>query len=485
MKDESCENGNEIGGRGMRRKIQSAALVLCIIATLMPENLVKINAAEIIHSGVSGDLEWNIDSEGILTITGEGDYELRETNQHRPEWCDYENDIVSAKVDVRGITSTNSMFEGCDNLTNLDLSSFDTENVTDMRTMFYQCNNLESLDLSYLKTSRVTDMSSMFFECSNLKSLDVSNFDTSSVTDMAFMFAGCKHLTSLDLNSFHTENVEDMSAVFNECSNLTELDLESFNTGNVVYMGSMFAGCSNLKKLNIGSFNTENVLIMGYMFENCGSLESLDLQKFDAAKVINIENLFYGCGGLVQINTPLNLSVECGLPEGIWKDEQGKTYSVLPLNENSSLSLKKEEEEKETTEYQPTETITKPITEQQTTKRTEEITSKDQNTALTLQGGNPSKVSKLKAKNVKGRKVKLTWKKTKDAYGYQIIYAINKKFKKDKKTVNVAKASTISKKVGRLKIRKTYYFKIRAYIKADGKKVYGAWSKVTKVKIKK
>ena len=473
----------------MIKKIQSAVLVLCIIATLIPENLVEINAAEIIYSGVSGDLEWNIDREGTLTITGEGDYELRETNQHRPEWCDYENDIVSAKVDVRGITSTNSMFEGCDNLTNLDLSSFDTENVTDMRTMFYQCNSLESLDLSHLKTSHVTDMSSMFFECSNLKSLDVSNFDTGSVTDMAFMFAGCEHLTSLDLYSFHTENVEDMSAVFNECSNLTELDLENFNTGNVVYMGSMFAGCGNLKKLNLGSFNTGNVLIMGYMFENCGSLESLDLQKFDMAKVINIENWFYGCGDLVKINTPLNLSVECGLPEGIWKDEQGKTYSVLPLNENLSLSLKKEEAEKETTEHQSTEAITNPITEQQTTKRTEEITSKNQNTSLTLQGGvqntNPSKVSKLKAKNVKGRKVKLTWKKAKNAYGYQIVYAINKKFKKNKKTANVAKASTISKKVGKLKVRKTYYFKIRAYIKADGKKVYGAWSKVTKVKIKK
>ncbi len=36
-----------------------------------------------------------------------------------------------------------------------------------------------------------------------------------------------------------------------------------------------------------------------------------------------------------------------------------------------------------------------------------------------------------------------------------------------------------------LKKGKTYYVRVRAYQKADGRKYYGNWSKVKKVKIKK
>lgn len=95
------------------------------------------------------------------------------------------------------------------------------------------------------------------------------------------------------------------------------------------------------------------------------------------------------------------------------------------------------------------------------------------------------KVSTFKAKNVKGKKVKLTWKKAKNASGYQIMYAMNKKFTKSKKTVNIKKAKTTSKLIKNLKKKKTYYFKIRAYKNVSGKKNYGTWSKVKSVKIKK
>lgn len=87
-------------------------------------------------------------------------------------------------------------------------------------------------------------------------------------------------------------------------------------------------------------------------------------------------------------------------------------------------------------------------------------------------------------KNVKGKKVKLTWKKAKNISGYEIIYATNKKFTKSKKTVKV-KSSKNSKVITKLKKKKKYYFKIRAYRITSGKKVNGAWSKIKSVKIKK
>ena len=93
-------------------------------------------------------------------------------------------------------------------------------------------------------------------------------------------------------------------------------------------------------------------------------------------------------------------------------------------------------------------------------------------------------VKNVKGKNVKGKKVKLTWKKVKNISGYEIIYATNKKFTKSKKTVKV-KSSKNSKVITKLKKKKKYYFKIRAYRITSGKKVSGAWSKIKSVKIKK
>ena len=91
------------------------------------------------------------------------------------------------------------------------------------------------------------------------------------------------------------------------------------------------------------------------------------------------------------------------------------------------------------------------------------------------------KIKGLVVKNQKKLKVKATWKKLTNVFGYQIQYAPNKKFKKAKsKTV---KSSSVTLK--KLKKKKTYFVRVRAYKLANGKKVYGKWSSVKKVKIKK
>ena len=93
----------------------------------------------------------------------------------------------------------------------------------------------------------------------------------------------------------------------------------------------------------------------------------------------------------------------------------------------------------------------------------------------------PSKVKLTSAKNGKGKKLIVKWKKVTGAKGYQLQYAMNKKFKK-KKSVQTKKTKYTIKK---LKKKKTYYIRVRAYKMNGKKKVYGKWSKVKKVKIKK
>lgn len=81
------------------------------------------------------------------------------------------------------------------------------------------------------------------------------------------------------------------------------------------------------------------------------------------------------------------------------------------------------------------------------------------------------------------------WKKqATQTTGYQIQYATDKKFTKNKKTVTVSKNKTLSKKITKLKAKKKYYIRVRTYkeVKVDGKKtkIYSDWSKAKTVKTK-
>lgn len=93
----------------------------------------------------------------------------------------------------------------------------------------------------------------------------------------------------------------------------------------------------------------------------------------------------------------------------------------------------------------------------------------------------PAKAVIKSLKNVKKRKLKITLKKITGAAGYQIRYCDNKKFQGYASKNSTKRKITIKK----LTKKTTYYVKARAYKKVNGKKVYGAWSKIKKRKIKK
>lgn len=86
---------------------------------------------------------------------------------------------------------------------------------------------------------------------------------------------------------------------------------------------------------------------------------------------------------------------------------------------------------------------------------------------------------------------KAVWKKSKaKVTGYEIAYSTNKSFKKKAtKTITAKGYKATSKAVKKLKAKKTYYVKVRAYqnVKAGRKtvKLNGNWSSVKKVKTRK
>lgn len=93
----------------------------------------------------------------------------------------------------------------------------------------------------------------------------------------------------------------------------------------------------------------------------------------------------------------------------------------------------------------------------------------------------PAKPVIKSIKNFAPRGFKVKIKSVPRAVGYQISYSLKKTFKNAKKKLFTKTAFQVDK----LKRKKTYYVRVRAYTVFEGTKRYGKWSSTKKIKIKK
>ena len=94
----------------------------------------------------------------------------------------------------------------------------------------------------------------------------------------------------------------------------------------------------------------------------------------------------------------------------------------------------------------------------------------------------PSKVKTLKTSAVKTTSLTLKWSKVSGATGYEIYRSTDGESWKKIKSVSSKTTSYTDKS---LKKGKKYYYKVRAYRKADSKTYYGDFSSAVKVTTKK
>lgn len=96
----------------------------------------------------------------------------------------------------------------------------------------------------------------------------------------------------------------------------------------------------------------------------------------------------------------------------------------------------------------------------------------------------PSKTKITSVKNSKAKTAVIKWNKVSNAKGYEVSMSTSKsKGYKVIKTINNKNTVTLTK-TG-LKKGKTYYFKVRSFVKVGSKKVYSSYSAVKSVKITK
>lgn len=310
----------------------------------------------IAESGTIGTVAWQIDSDGLLTISGGSFAGL--TGKRTP-WYDYRLDIKSIKItgpitvttdsnygylfasltnlttitglsnlSMNGVTSTRgmfyndgrleavdfgqtdfskvttmaSMFEWCSKLTKVNTTNWNVSQVKNYTQMFYQCTELTALDVSGWNTSQATTLENAFQGCSSLAKLDVSKWDTSNMTNLTSTFSGCSALAILDVSNWNTSRVTSLGATFMDCSALTILNVTNWNTSNVTNMFRLFWGCKNVTQLDVSNWKTSKVTSLGSTFYGCSKVPVLAVGNWDTSNVTSMESLFSGCMALTALD---------------------------------------------------------------------------------------------------------------------------------------------------------------------------------------
>lgn len=274
-----------------------------------------------------------------------------------------------------------------------------------------------------------------FDSCKNLKTVKVGNGVT-RIED----FSGCENLESIEFGN----SVEYIGGAYGE--NLKTIVLPK----SLKQIGSnTFENCHNLKdvyysgnesdwdKLQIGSGN--NGLFIAQIHYNSSPSNQPDVTPNPGGST----------GGGSTAPTPT--------PGGSTGGSTGGGGGFTPAPTPEDTDKKDEGQKPETKPAQPTAPT-------DTTEKPASV-----------------KVNKAQAKK---KALVVYWNRIANASGYQIQVATDKKFKKNKKTVTVAKQNASKKTVKKLKAKKKYFVRVRAYKIVDGKKVYGKWSKIKSVKTK-
>ncbi|MFD1420854.1 BspA family leucine-rich repeat surface protein [Lactiplantibacillus songbeiensis] len=353
--DLTADSSNQLLGANlmMSRLAMPVAANLTLGGTLTDRaSLLRSAAATAATTVASGAFKagatWVLDSDGVLTITGNGGglddtvFNAGTGNSASP-WAAYATQIKSVvfdgpvkaaanssdlftnmtnlttvenanNFDTSTATSLFQMFRGDTALTSINVSNWDTSKVTNMADMFNDTAALTTLDVSGWQTGNVTNIANMFWGDAALTTLDVSKWDTSKVTDMAYAFYNNKALATLDVSNWQTGQMTDMAYAFTNDSSLTTLDVSGWDTANVTNMNRLFNGDSGLTTIDVSNWNTGKVGTapidtsialslpgMAYMFAGdkaLTSLGTLGTTNWDTSHVQDMQWMFEGDGNL-------------------------------------------------------------------------------------------------------------------------------------------------------------------------------------------
>ena len=222
----------------MKKRVLSILTTLALMAGLctpLGGLAVEAKAAEIVAEGdtsVSGDIHWELDSEGTFTLSGDGRPPMVSPSLVITPWDDYKDQIRRVVIED-GVWSTGEFsFADCTNLTQVELAS----------------------SVTYIGDSA-------FSGCTGLTSIQFPNA-LQSIGSGAF--SGCTGLTELEFPA-SLEHIN--SWAFSGCTGLTEIECPS----NAALGTQAFIGCKGLRKVVLPNRNS----VGQSAFANCPNLSEV------------------------------------------------------------------------------------------------------------------------------------------------------------------------------------------------------------------
>ena len=398
-------------------------------------------------------------------------------------------------------------FEGCISLKKVNISE---TNLTLEKSAFSGCCQLSDFTFKGTVTSKVdafkncTSFTSMIFEkdatlangsfrgCTSLKDITFNGNAVYSFSSSAdSVFEGCSSLNKV------TFNEQKADIVFDKNESIEEI---IYNNTKIIY--GRLNGMKNLKKVVFQTKNPDlsrfacsdngNFTVEGYLEE--GPYASFEGHNtvYQWAQANGIESLFTSLGTIHEtadipvtptpvIPAPISQSYlvtfdgNGGFVNGVLSKSErevmnGKTYGALNKAARKGYIFNG---------WYTQKTGGNQVTADTKVDLTKNITLYAQWSKVSVVQG---KISKLV--NTKPGRLTITIKKASDVDGYEILYSDSRDFADiNQKTVSSSAASYAAKKLSK---GQTCYVKVRAYkIDSTGEKVYGKYSTIKKMKIKK
>lgn len=296
-----------------------SAFFLFVVLVLTPYASPEAEAATT-ASGTWGSLNWTLDSNGTLTISGSGEMDGFSWNSE-DEWHAFDWNVKEVMIQ-NGVTSIGEYaFSGMSQMTKVTIPSSVTR-IED--SAFFCCFNLKNVTIP---TSVTLIEDNAFYSCESLTSLTIP----SSVQYIGYRaFHNCESLSSITLPS-GIQLIGD--GTFGDCTSLTSVAIpESVtrigesafeNSGltsitiskNVTRIDSgAFAGCSRLTRVSVDASNTSYCDVDGILFNK----DKTTLLCFPGARgyvsgipssVTRIADMaFFGCGALSSFDIPTTVT---------------------------------------------------------------------------------------------------------------------------------------------------------------------------------
>ena len=255
-------------------------------------------SSEIVDSGTSNDMSWNLNGNGVLTISGTGN--MPDYSSTSQPWYKYRESIKQVKIGD-GITGIGDYaFSGCKSLEELTIP----EGVKKLGTRIIADTYIEKIKIP----STVAESNSVYiFNTGYFGALG----GDAVLTEVEFAEGMTKIPSNICYGANAVEKITIPSTVtsigsnaFNGCSSLKGLTLPAGLTKLEDYA---FSNCNSLTSITV----PKSVTSIGYYaFENCTSLKSAVIEA-NGKKLFETEirdYAFSGCTSLTDVTIPGNVT---------------------------------------------------------------------------------------------------------------------------------------------------------------------------------